>query len=180
MKIFKKILIVTILILGFLVLGFLDHADRSIIYSKYVPEEGLKEFTLYKTIEEVKQAYERHFNDTIYRFPRCEVKKVLIYKNIPVISRLTKREVDKNKIVDFVNNPDNFDWGETTWTINESEYILRFYDYKNKEIGKIWLCMTDCGMTESIPFSPNMKFGGLSFIGRDRLTKMINEIYKTD
>ncbi len=180
MRIFKKILIATILIIGLIVLGFLDHADRSIVYSKYIPEEELKEFTLYKTIEEVKQAYERHYNDTAYQFPRGEVKKVLIYKNLPIISRLTKREVDKDKIIDFVNNPENFDWDETTWTIDESEYILRFYDLKNNEIGKIWICMTDCGMTESIPFSPTMKFGVLSLIGRDRLTKMINEIYKNN
>ena len=35
--------------------------------------------------------------------------------------------------------------------------------------------MAECGMTESIPFSPTMKFGGLSVIGRYRLTKMINK-----
>ena len=142
MRIYKKILIATILILGLIVLGFLDHADRSIIYSKFTTEEELDEFTLYKSTEEVKQAYERHFNDTIYRFPRCEVRKVFIYKNIPIISRLTKKEVDKNKITDFVNNPDNFDWGENTWTINESEYIFRFYDFKIKRLvrfGFVWL-----------------------------------------
>ena len=177
MRIFKIILISIVLILGFIVLGFLDHADRSIVSSKAASEKELKDFYSYKTPEEIKQAYERHFNDVNYRFPRCEVKKVSIYKNIPVISRLTKKEVDKNQIIDFVNNPENFDWDETTWNINDSEYILRFYDFENKEIGKIWVSITDCGMTESVPFAPTMKFGGLSLIGTEKLKKMIDEIY---
>ena len=45
-------------------------------------------------------------------------------------------------------------------------------------MGKVWLCIEGCGMTKSIPFSPSMKFGGLSNVGRgnlDSLLKRINE-----
>ena len=102
----------------------------------------------------------------------------MIYKNIPVLSRLTGKEINKNALLNFVNNPNNFDWGETTWALEESEYFLRFYDYNNNEVGKIWLCLNKCGMTQSIPFSPTMKFGGLSVEGRLKLSKILKDVYK--
>jgi hypothetical protein len=177
MTIVKKILIIVLLIVGLTALGILDYSDRTIIYSKYTPAKELKEFYLYKTIAEVKHAYEKHFQDSEYRFPRATVKKVVIYKNLPIFSRLTGKEVDKSLFLDFVNNPDNFSWNETTWSLDESEYIIRFYDHSNNEKGKIWLCLNKCGMTESIPFAPTMKFGGLSSAGKLRLLKIINDIY---
>ena len=81
-----------------------------------------------------------------------------------------------SEVIAFFNNPINFDWGETTWEVTESEYILRFYSKQDKEIGKIWLCLEGCGMTKSIPFSPNMKYGGLSEIGKEGIEKIINKI----
>ena len=101
----------------------------------------------------------------------------MIYKNVPIFSRLTGKKVEKRQFLDFVNNPNNFDWGETTWALEKSEYIVRFYDFDNDERGKMWLCLKECGMTESIPFSPTMKFGGLSSAGRLKLSKIIKEIY---
>ena len=82
----------------------------------------------------------------------------------------------KTEIVSFFNNPANFDWSETTWKVTDSEYILRFYNNQDEEIGKVWLCTEDCGMTKSIPFSPNMKYGSLSETGKERVKKIINKI----
>jgi len=178
MRIFKKIIIIIILLIGVVVIGFFDHADRSLIYSKHTTEEELTEFRLHKTVEEIKTAYEKHFLDPDYIFPRKQVEKVRIYKNVPFISRLSSKKIDKRKILDFVNNPENFDWSETTWTINESEYIFRFYDSENIEIGKIWICLNDCGMTESIPFAATMKFGTLSKIGRENISEIIKKVYE--
>ena len=178
MTIVKKILILVLCIIGLIALAFVDYADRTIIYSKYSPEREFKEFHLNKTDSEVKQAYEKHFKDSEYRFPRVAVKEVMIYKNIPILSRLTSKKVDNKMFLDFVNNPDNFDWNETTWALEESEYIIRFYDFDNNESGKIWVCLKGCGMTESIPFSPTMKFGGLSSAGRLKLSEILKGIYE--
>ncbi|MNR45208.1 hypothetical protein D3C85_1640290 [compost metagenome] len=84
--------------------------------------------------------------------------------------------LNKSDLLLFFNNLINFNWSETTWHLNEAEYILRFYDNKNNEIGKIWLCLQCCGMTKSMPFSPNMKYGGLSKIGKKNINRIINKI----
>jgi hypothetical protein len=179
MKLIKKILIVVLIAIGIGVLIALDISDRDIFYSRHTPEEELKEFHFYKTIEEVKEAYERNYENPKYLFPRGNVEKVKIYKNQFLTSRITSKTLSNEEAkstIDFLNEPDNFDWGETTWSLNESEYILRFFDNQNNEIGKVWLCVEDCGMTESIPFSPNMKFGGLSQKGRANLTTLLKRI----
>jgi len=173
MRLLKIFVLIILLTSGLFFLILLDKADRSIIYSRYTPEEEFTEFRMYKTTEEVKRAYERHFKDTIYKFPRQKVNKVKIFKNIPIISRLTGRKLNETEIISFFNNPENFDWNETTWSLDESEYILRFYDYNNEVIGKIWICLKDCGMTESIPFAPTMKFGALTETGRKQIEKII-------
>ncbi len=181
MKLIKKILFVVLVAIGIGVLVAMDIADRDIFYSRHIPEEELKEFHFYKTIDEVQKAYERNYGNPQYTFPRGNVEKVKIYKNQFLTSRITSRTLsnkDAKSIIDLLNNPDNFDWGETTWKLNESEYILRFFDNQENEIGTVWLCVEGCGMTESIPFSPNRKFGGLSNTGRinlDNLLKRINE-----
>ena len=167
--------------IGIGVLIAMDIADRDIFYSRHIPEEEIEEFHFYKRIDEVQIAYARNYKNPEYSFPRCNVEKVKIYKNQFLMSRITSRTLsNKNakSTIDFFNDPKNFDWGETTWSLKESEYILRFFDNQDNEIGKVWLCIEGCGMTESIPFSPNMKFGGLSNLGRenlDRLLKRINE-----
>jgi hypothetical protein len=172
----KKIFLIGILTIILILLLLLDYSDRKYSYPS-IPEKQFKEFSLYKTDIEVKHAYEKHFQDSTYQFPKGKVKKVTICKNLPLISRLTNREINKKLIVDFVNNHENFDWSETTWTPKESEYIAKFYNYNNEEIGKIWFSLYDCGMTESIPFSPRMKFGGLSTTGKHRLTQIVETYY---
>ncbi|GAL00834.1 hypothetical protein JCM19314_60 [Nonlabens ulvanivorans] len=180
---FLKTLLRTILILvGVAFIGFLivvDVVDRGQYYSRYIPEDELEEFYLYKTPAQQKEAFQENFGSGKYRFPRDEVNKVKLLKNDFLISRLTSTTVsekDKNRLLEFFNNPDNFDWSETTWDIKESEYILRFYNSGNKEIGKIWLCLEGCGMTKSEPFSPNMKYGAMSSIGKARLKTILDRI----
>jgi hypothetical protein len=92
------------------------------------------------------------------------------------ISRTLKQE-RVAEIVDFFNNPLNFDWGETTWGNEDIDYIFKFYDQANRLIGKVDICYHDCGMAKSKPFTPNMKYGQLSVDGYNALNLII---YKLD
>ena len=179
MKILKKILLIIgiLAIVGFAIVS--DIFDRGQYYSKHIPTDEMNEFYMYKTSEEQEKAFEKHFGFGKYKFPREQVAKIKLFKNNFLTSRLTSKtvsELNKSDLIIFFNNPSNFDWSETTWSLSESEYILRFYNKENKEIGKVWLCLEGCGMTESEPFSPNMKYGGLSEIGKEKLNFILDEI----
>jgi hypothetical protein len=179
LKLIKKIVLIVLILTGVGFIVVIDMADRNKYSSRHISKEEIKEFTLYKTVEEVQDAYKRNYGNPQYLFPRGNVEKVKIYKNQFLISRISSKtlsEVNATATLAFLNNPDNFDWGETTWSLKESEYILRFFDSQDNEIGKVWLCIEGCGMTESIPFSPNMKFGALSTIGRTKLNKLLMRI----
>ncbi len=181
MKKIKKILLVIGIILIFGILIALDIADRNIIYTRHIPEKEINEFYNYETFDEQKKAYKKNYGKSEWRFPKKKVEKIKLYENKPLISRLTSKTLskkNKTKVLEFVNNPKNFDWSETTWKLNAAEYILRFFDNKNTEIGKIWICIDDCGMIKSIPFSPNMKFGGLNTNGRKKIAEILNGINK--
>ena len=174
-KIFLAVFI--IIIIGFVIVS--DVFDRRQYYSTITPKEEMIEFCMYKTSEEQEKAFEKNFGNEKYKFPREEVAEVKLFRNRFLVSRLTSKtlsESSKSEVISFFNNPINFDWGETTWEVAESEYILRFYNMEEKEIGKIWLCLEGCGMTKSIPFSPNMKYGGLSESGKEGVEKIINTI----
>ena len=122
------------------------------------------------------QVFSSHFNKSYYAFPRQKVSKVKLFKNYLIGSTLTGRTLNANKIgalLSFCNNPQNFDWGETTWDLNESEYFLRFYSSSGKVIGKLYLCLDKCGMTASNPFCPAMKFGALSSAGLEKIKGFI-------
>jgi hypothetical protein len=124
--------------------------------------------------------YVSHFGDKKYLFPRHPVNKVKIFQNTPFISSLTSKTLKEEfttDFVDFFNDSTNFDWGETTWSYRESEYILRFYN-NDKIVGKIYLCLDGCGMTESRPFTPNVKFGGLTDEGQRKLEREIHDKQK--
>ncbi len=174
-----KILLVIfiIIIIGLAIVT--DIFDRGQYYSTIVPKEEMIEFYMYKTTEEQEKAFEKNFGNQKYSFPREEVAEVKLFRNRFLLSRLTSKTLSKSsksEVITFFNNPVNFDWGETTWEVAESEYILRFYNKEDKEIGKIWLCLEGCGMTKSIPFSPNMKYGGLSKKGRKNISLILNKI----
>ncbi len=181
----KKLLIISFILIGITVIYFLDLNDR-------LTNDGI-EFSHMTFIDNEyslgdenndnqypKELYSRNFGNPKYEFPRSNVNMIKIQNNIPLLSRLTSKTITKKSKIEFIielfNNPKNFDWGETTWSINESEYIFRFYDEQNVEIGKVWLCMESCGMANSRPFSPNMKFGGLSELGKVRMNELLNKI----
>lgn len=151
--------------------------DRSYTYNRSFEE--LNKFEFYDDPEKQKIAYVKHFGLKEYQFPRDEVTKVKLFKNHFLISRLTAittSEQVKSDLIIFFNNPDNFDWSETTWNVSDTEYIIKFYNNKNKIVGKVWLCMTDCWKVESMPFTPNIKYGGLSKTGAEKLKAILNEI----
>lgn len=167
-----------LILLGILII--VDIADRDIYYSIQVPKEEFETFH-FKPLEEKLEAYKTNFGNSKWKFPRETVEKVKLFENKLLIGRITSKtltEKQKSEILKFLNNPENFNWSETTWQLNEAEYILRFYNKDNKEVGKIWICIDDCGMTKSIPFSPNMKFGGLNKKGRKKIVEILKSINK--
>ena len=178
LRIVKKIFLIlgSILIIG--VIYFIDKSDRGLLYSEYIPAEEISEFYLHENNDNLQETFEKNFGNPKYEFPRSTVRKIKIINNVPLVSRLTSQTITEKKEIDFIleffNNPQNFDWTETTWSMNESEYIFRFYNEENNEIGKVWLCLKGCRMTDSRPFSPNMKFGGLSDLGKVRMNEILN------
>ena len=168
-----------IFILVFILIS--DIVDRSIVFSQQ-PKFEIEDLTFLSDEElDTKKYYESFFDNPKYKFPRKNTIKIKLYKNRFLLSRLTSIAVNsqlKDELINFFNNPVNFDWNETTWSVDESEYILRFFNEKDNEIGKVFLCLEGCGMTESLPFSPNMKFGGLSDIGMKKILGIIEQIEK--
>lgn len=179
MKHFKKILLLILFLIGVGCLIVFDIFDRGQFYSKHTPEDELTEFYFNKKPDEQKKAFEKYFGFGKYKFPREQTAEIKLFKNTLLTSRITYKILNnsnKSDILTFFNDPNNFEWSKTTWNVTESEYILRFYNKENKEIGKIWLCLEGCKMTESEPFSPNMKFGGLSEAGTNNFKFILNQI----
>ncbi|WKZ58815.1 MAG: hypothetical protein QY309_13160 [Cyclobacteriaceae bacterium] len=140
----------------------------------------LEETSVFEAEPDPTMIYRSHIGNKKYEFPRQTVDKVKIFQNTPFISSLTSKTLKEKFTTDFVNffnDSTNFDWGETTWSYRGSEYILRFYS-NDKIVGKIYLCLDGCGMTDSRPFTPNMKFGGLTNEGQEKLELIINDNQK--
>ncbi len=128
--------------------------------------------------EKLMQRYRQCFFDSQYAFPRQKVTKVKLFRNIPMISALTSKILKPeyvNSFINFCNDTTNFHWGETTWQLNESKYYCRLYNADGKVAGKIYFCLDDCGMTSSRPFSPAMKFGGLSTKGLNYILQLFSD-----
>jgi hypothetical protein len=126
--------------------------------------------------------YVSHFGDDKYMFPRQKVDKIKLFKNKPFLGTLTSRtlrEEFNSDIIKFFNDSTNFGWGETTWFHSDSQYILRFYN-EGKIVGKIYLCLDKCGMIDTKPFTPNVKFGGMTNEGQKRLESIIDDKIKWD
>lgn len=167
--------ILSIIFLGILV--YLDKNDRKYITNDNGYRNQLEEFIDTSDVQ-TRLNFINEFKNPSFKFPREEVSKIVLFRNVFLISRLTKKQISKNSIqdlTDFFNNPNNFDWDETTWSLDESEYILRFYDEDNKLIGQIWICLEGCNMTFADPFTPNMKYGGLSKEGADKIRNLIQK-----
>jgi hypothetical protein len=127
--------------------------------------------------EKLKQRYRQHFFDTDLSFPRLKTAKVKLFRNIPFVGIFTVRTLKPNfvdSLVNFCNDSANFDWGETTWAVEESEYYFRLYNYDDKIIGQLYLCLEDCFMTDARPFCPAMKFGMLSLKGFENITTLVD------
>ncbi|WP_299522326.1 hypothetical protein [Winogradskyella sp.] len=177
----KNLLIITILLIGIIAVYFLELNDRL-----YNNGDGFSYMTFidneYRLGDEKKdkdypkELYKRNFLNEDYKFPRIKVDDIKIYRNVPFVSRLTGKSLSENQRLEvqkFFNSPENFDWAETTWTLRESDYILRFFNQEQVEIGKVWLCLNNCGMTFSNPFSLNMKFGSLSNAGIKKIESIL-------
>lgn len=177
----KKVLKIIILLFGIIAVYFIDLYDRlddsgsefssmSFVDNEYrIGDEN-------KDSDYPKELYKRNFENEKYKLPRKEVSKIRIYRNSPIISRFTGKTVSeqtKTELEVFFNSPENFSWGETSWAISESDFILRYYDSSDMEIGKVWFCLDDSIMTFSIPFTPNMKFGSLSKNGVEKLETLL-------
>ena len=176
MKNIKKLSTFFLSIIILIILIIFDFKDRGNSNEMNRTDKFYEEFLENKSFEEIKVKFQSNFKNPSFTFPRTEVSNIKIFKNSFLISRLTSKKInekDINDLVAFFNNSENFTWSETTWELEESEYFLRFYDKNNEEIGKVWLCIEDCGMTFSKPFSPNMKFGGISKIGKVKLNQLL-------
>jgi hypothetical protein len=179
LKLIKTILISTSITTLAVLFVLYDIADRGRFYSKHIPADELNEFWSKESDALRKKSFEKNFGFGKYQFPREPTYQIKLYRNSLLTSRLYSRTLNDDHradILSFFNNPTNFNWSETTWDINEAEYILRFYNKERKEIGKIWMCLDECGMTESEPFSPNMKYGGLSKDGITKIKLILNRI----
>ncbi|WP_300688772.1 hypothetical protein [Chryseobacterium sp.] len=126
----------------------------------------------------LQKRYKKYLSDKSYAFPRQNVSKVKLFENIPLAGPLmgkTLKPFQINRFINFCNDPENFDWKETTWQVNDSEYYFKLYNDDNEVVGKIYFCLEKCGMTSSKPFCPAMKFGGLSEKGKNQIEKLIND-----
>ena len=108
-----------------------------------------------------------------------DVNEIKFYRNLPIISRLMGQKLTKEQattIVEIIKDSRNFDWGETTWAIRETDFFFRFYDSEEKELGKFWVCFEACGMTAISPQLSSTKYGNLSERGKSNFTELIKEI----
>ena len=179
-KVMKKIIGIILTILSIGILWVIDFQDRNKTnLPKYFSKEEEMFFIHHKTVEESQKVIKAHWNKIGYQFPREEIKTIKYYKNVPIISRLMSKELteeQKSQLIEIINNPNNFDWGETTWSTSESTSIFRFFSQADKEIGKLWLCRDKCGMIELQPWIPTTKYGGLSERGKTEFAKLMNEM----
>jgi hypothetical protein len=151
-------LIIIVLIIGF----YLWDASNRYENITFCPSQ--QEINAFKTQDDsLKTIYQAHFFDKRFSFPRQSIRNIKITKNIPVIGRFIAQTLPierQEKLIKFLNNPDNFTWKRVTMLHSDADYIIYFYNDKGKSIGKIWLC-SSCGQLIAVPFSPNMKFGSL-------------------
>jgi hypothetical protein len=122
--------------------------------------------------------YREHFADSEFIFPRQQVARVKLFKNIPIVGVFTGKTLKQNQVksfLQFCNDTANFGWGETTWELNDAEYYIRLYNSSGQVAGKIYFCLAGCGRIDARPFSPSMKFGMLSATGLEKINKLIND-----
>lgn len=181
MKRFKILLVILILLAA--LLGFWYWADKQDYFQADYKNLSAAQRKLFEwqdgdSAENLMERYRQHFLDSQYAFPGQKVAKVKFFRNTPMISALTSKTLKEDymeRFIQFINDTTNFHWGETTWQRSESEYYCRLYNAANKVVGKIYFCLDECGMTSSIPFSPRMKFGGLSDKGINYIRQLLGD-----
>ena len=181
MKRLKQILLSIILLFGLYCIWFwLDTKDYFKAEYKDLTNEQKNIFTWNDNDNEntLQGKYRNHFTDNEFLFPRQKVSKVKIFENNLTTRLFTGKTLKKElteTFVSFCNDTTNFNWNETTWQTDESEYYFKLYNEKDKVIGKIYFCLDSCGMTSSRPFCPAMKFCGLTEKGLKQIRNIINE-----
>lgn len=181
MKQFLKILLLILCLLA--LAAFAYWADEQDYFKSNYNDLTEQEKEIFKWREEpenfdLADVYRQHFTDSEFIFPRQQVTKVKLFKNIPVVGIFTGKILKQNQVnsfIQFCNDTANFDWGETTWGLHEAEYFIRLYNAKDEVVGKIYFCLADCRHVYARPFSPTMKFGMLSTSGLDKINQLIND-----
>ena len=134
-----------------------------------------REASIFNSLANPTPVYISYLGNEQFAFPRQYVDRIRLFQNRPIIGSLTAKELRKEfnwEVTQFFNNSSNFSWAESTWTHQDSDYILRFY-YRGRTIGKVYLCLEECGMIHTRPFTPNIKFGALTDEGRRELESII-------
>lgn len=183
MKIKKTFFFILTVIVVLLVWFWLDQNDYFNTYYNDLTDEQKSEFKWKPEYsasgKELKDKYRSQFSNDEFKYPRQHVESIKMYKNIPILNIFTGRYLNAElsaSLLNFCNNPDNFDWGETTWGIHEAEYFFKLYNKQDQSIGKIYFCLDGCGQVFAEPFSPRMKFGGLSKKGLMDISGLIRKI----
>lgn len=181
MKRFTKFLVVLFILVGLSVFWYWSD-KKDYFNSDYrdltSSQKRIFEWQEGDDAEKLMQRYRLHFFDSQYVFPRQKVIKVKLFSNTPMLSALTSKTLNPKYVdsfVNFCNDTTNFNWSETTWQLNESKYYCRLYNSTGKAVGKIYFCLDGCNMTSAIPFSPSMKFGGLSPTALNYIEQLIND-----
>jgi hypothetical protein len=180
MKILLSVLLLLLILVAWFWLNYNDYFNTS--YRDLTGQEQ-KQFEWRDNYSpsgiELKEAYRARFNRKEFEYPRQKVKKIRLYKNNLLFGIFTGKTLNQQQIdyfLQYCNDPSNFDWSETTWSIWDAEYFFKLYDETGKVIGKIYFCLLGCRQVEARPFSPRMKFGGLSERGLKDIHDLINEI----
>ena len=120
----------------------------------------------------IKDFYQNHVNDSLFRFPRKKVAQIVIIRNKPVFGRLFQKPLNNKQqegLLHFLNNQANFSWHPNKMSFSDAGRILIFYDQNRQIIGKLWLCAS-CGSIKLSPFAPATKYGKIK---RDKIPLLL-------
>jgi len=98
--------------------------------------------------------------------------KVLCARHFNLIDYLKPKKLQKDKLISLLNDTTNFSVGKTS--LDEVDYVIRFYDSENRLIMKIWIGL-ECKMLNSEPEMTNIKAGYLSEKGLNKFKKLLEE-----
>ncbi len=180
LKIGSAVLLLSLVIAGWFWLDYNDYYNHDY---RNLTEQERKQFDWQDRYSpsgvELKKVYKTNFNNSEFEYPIQKVKIIKLYKNIPLLAAITGKTLNERQtdyFLRYCNDPNNFEWNETTWSIWEAEYYFKLYNEAGTAVGKIYFCLDGCMQIEARPFSPRMKFGGLSEKGLKDIQKFVDEI----